>query len=160
MSISVKDLTESDYQLLEYINRFPSVHKTNIEKHFKGKIDSLDYRLSVLSQIDYKTSHGVPIPIQNSAYIDEEFDQTTDEYIEPYKSLNIFHITDLGKTALQEHLHSLKSQRKELFLKSVFIPIAVSFATTCISLYIVPMLPQIIKSVIDILKRFFSSFSA
>lgn len=54
MSVPVEELTKNDYKVLEYINRFTSVHKNDIEKHFNNRIVSLDYILSKLSKVDYK----------------------------------------------------------------------------------------------------------
>lgn len=156
MSIPVEELTENDYLILEYISRFSSIHKTDIEKHFKGKIASLDYRLSVLAQIDYKLSGNVPFPIQNSNYISEEFDSNSNGYSAPRKSLNIFHITDFGKATLQDHIAKKKSDKSELWLKNAWIPIIVSFVTTILTIHIVPKLPLILKWFVDTLSKIFS----
>ena len=69
MSVPVEELTKNDYKVLEYINRFTSVHKNDIEKHLNNSITSLDYVLSKLSKVDYKLNGDVPFPIANSNYI-------------------------------------------------------------------------------------------
>ncbi len=129
MSIPIEELTENDYLILEYINRFPSVHKTDIEQHFKGKIASLDYRLSVLAKVNYKMSGGTPFPISNSNYISEEFYETDNDYSNPPQSKEMFHITDFGKVALQDHLVKKKSDKKQLFVKNAWMPIIVTLIT-------------------------------
>ena len=53
MSVPVEELTKNDYKVLEYINRFTSVHKNDIEKHLNNSITSLDYVVSKLSKVDY-----------------------------------------------------------------------------------------------------------
>ena len=108
MSIPVEELTENDYLILEYINRFPSVNKLDIEKYFIGKISSLVFRLSVLSNKNYKMSGGTPFPISNSNYISEEFYKTDNDYSNPPQSKETFHITDFGKATLQDHFTKKK----------------------------------------------------
>lgn len=150
MSIPVEELTENDYLILEYINNFPSVHRADIEKHFKGKITSLDYRLSVLAQIDYKPSGGTFFPVQNSNYIEEEFAPNSGGYSSPRKSLNTFHITALGKSSLQEHLLKKKSDRKDMLLKNICIPIAVTLITNLIIdgvKWLLPLIQQWITNI-------------
>lgn len=150
MSIPVEELTENDYLILEYINHFPSVHKTKIENHFKGKIVSLDYRLSVLAKVDCKMSGGVPFPISNSNYIDEEFDESDDDYRNPPKSLNIFHITDFGKATLQDHIAKKKADKKQLFLKNAWLPIIVTLFTNLIidvAKWLLPLIQQWLSNI-------------
>lgn len=156
MSIPINELTQNDYLILKYINRFPSIHKTKIEQHFNGKIDALEYRLSVLADIDCKMSGGVPFPISNSNYIEEEFEEVEADYGTEYESKNIFRITDLGKAALQDHIAKTKSHKKELWIKNAWIPIIVAFVTTVLTNYIIPKLPLIIKWFANILSNFFS----
>ena len=120
MSTPVSELTENDYKILEYISRFPSVHRSDIEQHFNGKIDTVGYRLTVLSKpIRSKGNFGVVIP--NSSYIIEEFEEVDDDYDNPPKSLNSFCISELGKTTLQNPLiqqnANTKLNRRELFFK-------------------------------------------
>lgn len=152
MNIGTYTLTEMDFQILKYINEFSSVHRSDIEQHFNEEKNVIDYRLSKLANTNYVCSAAVP----NSSYIIEEFEPITDDYEQIPKSLNRFHISEFGKTALQEHLHVSQAQRKEFLLKSIFTPIIVSFVTACISLYIIPRLPQIIKWVISSLSKIFS----
>lgn len=156
MSIPVEELTDTDYLLLEYINRFSSVNKTEIENHFKGKIASLDYRLSILAKPNFKNIHNaISLPIPNSNYIEEEFD-TVDTDRTNYISKNIFYITDFGKATLQNHLAKKKSDKRELWLKNAWIPIIVSFVTTVLTIHIVPKLPLMLKWLFGILSKIFS----
>lgn len=157
MSVPVEELTKNDYKVLEYINRFTSVHKNDIEKHFNNRIVSLDYILSKLSKVDYKLNGDVPFPIANSNYIEEEFDRPTDDYETPRKSLNMFHITDIGRDVLQNYHIKQRVAKKDLWLKNALIPVIVSFVTTNITMYLIPKLPLILKWLCDILSKFFSS---
>ena len=123
MSVPVEELTKNDYKVLEYINRFTSVHKNDIEKHLNNSITSLDYVLSKLSKVDYKLNGDVPFPIANSNYIEEEFDRPTNDYETPRKSLNMFHITDIGRDVLQNYHIKQRVAKKELWLKNALIPV-------------------------------------
>lgn len=119
MSIPVEELTKNDYLILEYINRFSSVHKTDIEKHFNGKIASLDYRLSVLAK---------------SKLIEEKFKPNTGGYSNPHKSLNIFYITDFGKAILQDHFAKKKSEiRNRIIAISTLVLSAITAVASVIA---------------------------
>lgn len=102
MSIPVSELTENDYRILDYINKFPSVSKSQIIQYFSDNIDAIDFRLRVLAE-----TYG---------YITEEFNETDDDYENPPKSKDVFHISPLGITALQAYLAKKKTARFERIL--------------------------------------------
>ena len=118
MSVPVNELTENDYRILKYINKFSHVSKEQIEHYFNGKIDAIDFRLSVLAKIERSSMYK--IPIENSSYIVEEFEDNYDDYEVPPKSKNIFHISQLGKSVLQDYLEAKKSERKSNLKSAAF----------------------------------------
>lgn len=127
-------LTNDEYALLNYINKFDSVSKKQMLNHFNGKINALEYRLSLLAEPEYENLAGFHFPIENSNYIIEEF-----EYIVGNDgstntiSKNSFHISELGKKTLQDFLSNKRSERINLWLKNAWIPIIVSLSTVLIA---------------------------
>lgn len=133
MSVKVNELSENDYKLLAYINKFESVSKEQIKQQFHKEIDAIDYHLSVLKQPRYDDlGYGARKVIENSSYIVEEFNMVNSPYGLRPVSKNSFHISGLGKSALQEHEQKAKIDRKDTLLKSVWIPIAVTILTSLI----------------------------
>ena len=134
MSIPINELSETDYKLLKYVSKFKSISKNQIQQHFSKEAAAMDYHLSLLKQPLYKESgHGFHIPIENTSYIAEEFNTISDQNgVQRYISNDSFHITDLGRSALQELQQKAKFNRKNTLLKSVWIPIAVSIITSLI----------------------------
>ena len=133
MSVKINELTENDYKLLAYINKFESVSKEQIKQQFHKEIDAIDYHLSVLKQPRYDDlGYGARKVIENSSYIVEEFNMVNSPYGLRPVSKNSFHISGLGKSALQEHEQKAKIDRKDTLLKSVWIPIAVTILTSLI----------------------------
>ena len=120
MSINANELTKMDYEILEYIDVFSSVHKNDIKQHFSKYSDVIDYRLLILSQPNY-TKNAYYSTIPNSCYIVEEFKPIIDDYENNKESLNRFHISELGKTVLRNYLSKQKkiskNQKRELFFK-------------------------------------------
>lgn len=143
MTISVENLTQKDYELLSFINKFDSVSKSKIGEHFKNKIDSIDYRLSELSAIDYNGFR----PIANSNYIAKEYDEITDPntHITSQISKDSFHVTDLGKKVLQDYNLKLKLDKRNFWLKSIFVPIIVASVTTILIDVLKWLLPLILR---------------
>ena len=96
MPTPVENLSIQDYKLIEYINRFQSVSKEIIEKTFEGRIESIELRLSMLSQPSYANSR---FNVEYSGYIVEEFiiSQDTQSGTSFPISKNQFHISPYGK---------------------------------------------------------------
>ena len=100
------ELTETDFKLLNYINKFDSVTREQLITNFP-KINALDYRLNLLSNMKDLSKNG-----SSERYIIEKisFEGVT------LKSSGIFTITDLGRKALQDYLfNKRKASRKSKF---------------------------------------------
>ena len=80
-------------------------------------------------------------PISYFTYSDNNLDNDT-----------IVSLTILGTATVDNERHSSKN----LWLKSFWIPIIVSFVTTCLSIHIVPKLPLILKWFVHTLSKIFS----
>lgn len=129
MPTSAKDLTTKDYELLLFISKFESVSRTEIHSKMKHKVDSIDYRLSQLSEVSYNGRFAV----KDSSFIKEEFDSFQDSIGSViYTSKNSFHITDFGKKVLQDYKVHIKEERFEFLKRSVLVPIVVAALTTVV----------------------------
>ena len=138
------DLSPHDFIILKYINSFESVQKEQIEKHFSGKIDSVSFRLDMLKN-------------SNSGYIVEEFDSYQDDIgFTQHISKNSFHISAIGKKALQDYSFRKKIDKRNMWIRNAWIPIIVSFATTVLTNYILPKLLLLIEWFQNILQKIFS----
>mgnify|MGYP001625221180 CR=1 FL=1 len=97
------DLSKSDYDILAYINQYDHVSKEQIIGHFNGKIDAIEYRLNNLSSPVY--SEGVKSLLPHPEYIEEEMKiiDLGDEFLPSFTSKNMYHITDVGRKALDDY---------------------------------------------------------
>ena len=136
----IEDLTEIDYRILEFINKNEPIKIEDIKAHFYD-IDSLEYRIKILSTPEYKQTSYTNIPIKNSYFIAEEYEETVNSYgLTSYNYLQIYNLTDMGKKALQDYKTHTDKEKKELWLKNAWIPILVSVVTTLIVNWLPTML--------------------
>jgi hypothetical protein len=130
MAIPLDKLSNIDYKILHYIGKFDSISKEKLKKRF-SKINHLDYRLSLLSKIELRDTGYVSIPIENSNYIQKEFEANPNDPASPVGiAKNSFRITDYGKATLLNHSEKVKADRKSFWMRSILTPILVAVATT------------------------------
>lgn len=126
MPMPVSELTENDYLILKYISAFDKVSLSQIREHFKNKIDAVDYRLTLLSEEEEVSENMF---LLNSSYICRTVKDTTADFENLPDDGYVFHITPLGKKALQDYSLTNKAKqhqnRKDLIFK--VIPIIISF---------------------------------
>ena len=106
-------LEEIDIEILKFINQFGEVSKDKILNAFPENKFSTSYRISYLEEKEYKDSaYNLKIPIPNTNYIESLYDYVKNEHhtTESVK-LDIYYLTDLGKTFLQDHNLKVKKQR-------------------------------------------------
>lgn len=140
--IPPSELTVNEYLILKYLNKFDSVSKEQILKHFSGRIDEIELRLNSMSAPEY----GKFRPYTDKCYIIEEGDTSFDEYGGiNFTSKNSFRISAFGRKVLQDYLANKKLQNRNMWLKNMWIPIIVSFATTVLTNYLLPRLLQILQ---------------
>ena len=138
-------LEEIDIEILKFINQFGEVSKDKILNAFPENKFSTSYRISYLEEKEYKDSaYNLKIPIRNTNYIESLYDYVKNEHhaTESVK-LDIYYLTDLGKTFLQDHNLKVKKQKKDFFkqflfeiMRSIFCPLIVALLTTLITLFI------------------------
>lgn len=150
MPISLDNLSPHDFKIIEYINKFESVSKNQIIEQFENQIDSIELRLSLLSERSYINRKHTNL---DTGYIIEEYDLSNKTAIgAPIPiSKNSYHVSPYGKKILQDYLTKQKNETRNLWLKSAWIPIITAFITTLLTNYILPMLPQILKWLTNIL---------
>lgn len=90
------------------------------------------------------------------AYLSADEHLEKDGYRSETAPPETYTITALGRIALQEYISDSQRQKRELWIKSAWIPIIVSFATTISTNYIIPKLPALIKWSIYTLSNIFS----
>lgn len=133
------DLSKSDYDILAYINQYDHVSKEQIIRHFNGKIDAIEYRLNNLSSPAY--SEGVKSLLPHPKYIEEEMKiiDFGDGILPSITSKNMYHITDVGRKALDDYRTEHKAERLQFWL-----PIIVSNLIALAAL-IKSFMPEIIE---------------
>lgn len=154
MAIHISELTDLDYKLLKYINKFESVSKEKIVHKFKNKIDSIDLRLTNLS---FENDPISLLPDADHCYILEDTSSCSDGLgTSTITYLNSYHITPYGKKVLQDYLFNKRNKSRTIWLKNAWIPIIVAFITTLLTNYIIPKLPKLIKWFYHILSKIVS----
>ena len=127
MHIPVEELTPKDYKILNYIDKFDSVHKTQILNHFSKTIKSIELRLKLLATPQsYKTPTG-PRPLNDTSYIAEEFDTFIDKKNNQTQktSTDKYQVTSLGHKVLEDWRDSKKGKWLEHFSKT-WVQVAVA----------------------------------
>ena len=120
----VDDLTEIDFQILDYVSKNGTATIQDLNSHFSS-IAVLDYRLQLLSQGDIQyIGHGIPVTIDDTYFLESHHDANS--------VICAYSITNIGRKSLQDYHKKVKSERKELWLKNAWIPILVSLFTNLI----------------------------
>ena len=101
--------------------------------------------MSYLEKKEYNiSSHGFRFPIENTNYIESLYKYVEDENgMADSIKLDIYYLTDLGKSFIQNHIresiNKRKAIRQEFFksiLQNIFCPIIVSVITTLLTYWI------------------------
>ena len=140
----VEDLTEIDYRILKFFKENGPVSIENAQKALSD-IESLEYRIKALAKPEHKLSIRIYVPIPNTCCLEEDREEYRDGNITKYKSLGTFRITALGKKALQDYETAEKQRKKDIWLVNAKIPILVSFITTVLLNWLLPLLPEILR---------------
>lgn len=141
-------LEENDYKILKYINEFSRVSKDEIIKKFNGKIDGIEYRINLLETPDYSNVSSLRIPIDNSSYIKNDFETIKDGSFTKSRRTDFYYITDFGKRALQDHVHSSKKEKRLLWIKNCWIPMLVSLVTTLTTIGLTQLIPMMLSRIL------------
>lgn len=109
------ELSEIDLKILRFINQKGVVSKNDLRRKFKN-LQSLDLRIQNLKSA-------------NPALIIQNFDTTMDGALSRISYRDSYQLSDSGAAFLQNHQESVKSARKDTWLKNAWIPILVSLVT-------------------------------
>lgn len=107
-------ITAGDAEVLRYFQEHSPASASDAKKALPDT-DAVDHRIAALTKPDV----GLLAEDKKASY----------EPMQPlYKSLGAYRITPKGEIALDDYLAERKQHRKELLLKSVWMPILVSIA--------------------------------
>ena len=137
-------LDKIDILILKFINKYSDISKSEILNKFPENNYSTMYRMEKLLKKEYRVAvRDIVFPIENSNYIEEIYETSTDETtgISKNKPLSIYIITDLGKSTLQnlnfEKKENFKTNFYKFFLefmRAIVCPIIVAIITTLIAI--------------------------
>lgn len=128
------DYTDIDFEILDFINKNQSASLEKIALIYDD-FSLAEYRLKLLC----KNTKGHP------AVLNEDF---TTEGRGQYSNriyLGEYRLSDHGKKLLQDYKHQKNIHKRELWLKNMWIPIIVSFATTLLTSYLIPKLIHLLR---------------
>ena len=135
-------MEEIDIQILKYINKHGELHIDEILKKFPDDEYSTEYRISELSR--YEVHSQIPVAIPNTSYILNKSIKYKDECgTTRFKKTNIYYLTELGKTVIQDLKVEENRKKKEKIynivmelMRSVFFPLIVSVISSFITTYL------------------------
>ena len=123
------ELTDTDIKILRYIKKHDSASLTEMETAMPD-VAALRYRIEQLSTPEYRGAPGISIPIQNTAYIEQDYEIVASESgRRVHQSLGTYRLTAFGDKALQDYEHNCTTHKRELWLKNAWIPILVTLVT-------------------------------
>lgn len=119
MPMSIDSLSKSDYDILSYINQYDHVSKEQIIRHFNGKIYAIEHRLEILSKPEHSKNLKCSLPDSNYLYQDYEDISRPGYQPDPvYKGT--YHITDVGRKALDDYRMKNKVERRKTWLNRLW----------------------------------------
>ena len=114
----MEKLTENDYKLLKYISGYTSVSEAQVENHFKSKLKAPAFRITELTQKGYILS----------------CEKVIDDYENIRTDTDIFAISPVGQTALQDHFAKKKIEiRNRIIAISTLILSAITAVASVIA---------------------------
>ena len=135
-------MEEIDIQILKYINKYGELHIDEILKKFPDNEYSTEYRISEVSR--YEVHSKIPVAIPNTSYILNKSIKYKDACgTTRFKKTNIYYLTELGKTVIQDLKVEENRKKKEKIynvfmelMRSFFFPLVVSVASSFITAYL------------------------
>lgn len=107
-------ITAGDAEVLKYFRKHSPASASDAKKALPDT-GSADHRIAALSKPDV-------------GFLTEDMDTDLSGTRELHRRLGVYRITPKGEIALGDYLTEQRQHRKELFLKSVWMPILVSIA--------------------------------
>mgnify|MGYP004625329883 CR=1 FL=1 len=124
-------ITACDAEVLRYFRRHGPASTADAKKALADVI-SAGHRIVALAQPD-------------AALLSEDMDTDLSATRALHQGLGIYRITPKGELALDDYLAERKRYWKELLLKSLWFPIAVSFATAVLTTLLTLMLAGLLR---------------
>lgn len=121
------NLEPLDYKILEYVSLHDAIPKADLEKHFQN-IYSVRYRIDRLAR---------PLFNETFASAHPNFARFAYRQNVLFEEDNNIHISDYGRTMLQDFLELRTLQAKKEFEDKLLriIPIVISFIALIVSIY-------------------------
>ena len=140
MALSLNELTDIDYKILEYIAKFDSVSEDSILNYFPN-VESLGYRLEQLAKPDYHHSNpGILFTLPNTSYIEEEFNSHKRDGGQIVQiSKNSYHITNLGRKTLQDYLDKKRKCSRFIFFDRLRYTVTTTIAVAALIVGIIAL---------------------
>lgn len=121
-------ITACDAEVLRYFRKHGPASTADAKKAL-ADVNSAGHRIVALAQPD-------------AALLSEDVDTDLSATRALHQGLGIYRITPKGELALDDYLAERKRYWKELLLKSLWFPIAVSFATALLTTLLTLMLTR------------------
>lgn len=124
-------ITACDAEVLRYFRKHGPASTADAKKAL-ADVSSAGHRIVALAQPD-------------AALLSEDVDTDLSATRALHQGLGIYRITPKGELALDDYLAERKRYWKELLLKSLWFPIAVSFATAVLTTLLTLMLAGLLR---------------
>lgn len=98
-----------------------------------------------LADVSSAGHHIVALAKPDAGLLAEEMDTAIEAMHSLHQGLGVYRITPKGEIALDDYLAEQKQHKRELWLKSMWLPIAVSFATALLTLGLKDLLSRMIQ---------------
>lgn len=124
-------ITACDAEVLRYFRKHGPASTADAKKALPD-IGSVEHRIAALAKPD-------------TGLLAEDADTSYESMRSLHVGLGIYRITPKGELALDDYLAEQKRHRKELWLKNMWLPIAVSFVTALLTLGLRDLLSRMIQ---------------
>lgn len=124
-------ITACDAKVLRYFRKHGPAPTADAKKAL-ADVSSVGHRIVALAQPD-------------AALLSEDVDTDLSATRALHQGLGVYRITPKGEIALDDYLAERKRHRKELWLKNMWLPIAVSFVTALLTLGLKDLLSRMIQ---------------
>ncbi len=128
--VKTSDLQKVDYAILQYLHSHGKTKECKLPKVLNKSPQVIKLRIGLLATPDYQNR----IPLENTSYIDREWKNVEDkdgcdrwEYT-GYISINAF-----GEKALEDSVLAKQDEKRQYFVRAVFIPFVVSLITAALT---------------------------
>lgn len=130
----MNNLTDFDFLILEFINKFDEIHIDKIKTKFSDKKHSIDYRIELLSTRERHET--IPFFKNNSSYIKMNYKEIDSDLGWTSVPLDTYSITEKGKKILLDQQIVSKKESWKTFKHSILYPAITSTIVSVITIAI------------------------